>query len=97
MCLECLCSFCLIDGYLGFLLCPCGFIRVLGFLVQKGGEAVGCTGVDCDLTEAEGCIEGGLQEEEVFAARSASEEDQSHPKKAYQAPGDAPFLLSTFV
>ena len=27
---------------------------------QKGGEAVNCSSVDSNLTEAEGCIEGGI-------------------------------------
>lgn len=36
-------------------------------LLQKGGEAVDCASLDCDLTETKGCIEGGLQEEEVLA------------------------------
>lgn len=40
--------------------------------VQKGSEAVDCTGVDCDFSEAEGCLEGSLQEEEVPASRFAS-------------------------
>lgn len=36
--------------------------------MQKGGEAVDCAGVDCDLAEAEGGSEGSLQEEEVSAS-----------------------------
>lgn len=56
-------------------------------MVQQGGEAIDCTGVDCDLAEAEVCIEGGLQEEKVLATWSAPKKDQSHPKKAYQVPG----------
>lgn len=57
------------------------------WVIQKGGEAVDCTGVDGDIAEAEGGSEGSLQEEEVPASRSASQEDQGHSEKAYQAPG----------
>ena len=51
--------------------------------VQQGCEVVHCTGVDCYFTEAEGYIEGCIQEQEVFASWSASQEDQGHPQEAY--------------
>lgn len=57
------------------------------FCLQQGSEAVNCTGFDSYFTEAEGCIEGGLQEEEAFASWSASQEDQSYQKKAHKASG----------
>ena len=44
-------------------------------VVQKGCEAVYCAGFDCDFTEAKGGSERSLQEEEVPATRSASQED----------------------
>jgi hypothetical protein len=59
----------------------------VSWVIQKGGEAVDCAGVDGDIVEAEGGSEGSLQEEEVPASRSASQEDQGHSEKAYQAPG----------
>lgn len=37
---------------------------------QQGGEAVDRSGFDSDFSEAEGCIEGSLQEQEVFATWS---------------------------
>jgi hypothetical protein len=56
----------------------------VSWVIQKGGEAVDCAGVDGDIVEAEGGSEGSLQEEEVPASRSASQEDQGHSEKAYQ-------------
>lgn len=56
--------------------------------MQQGGEVVYCTGFDSYFTEAEGCIEGGLQEEEAFASWPASQEDQSYQEKADKAPGN---------
>ena len=35
--------------------------------MQKSGEVVNCPGTDCDFTKAEGCSEGSLQEQEIFA------------------------------
>ena len=39
-------------------------------MVQKGGEAINSASVDGDIAEAEGGIEGSLQEEEVSATGS---------------------------
>ena len=39
-------------------------------MVQKGGEAINSASVDGDIAEAEGGIEGSLQEEEVPATGS---------------------------
>ena len=47
-------------------------------VIQQGGEAVNCAGFDSDVTEAEVCSEGSLQEEEVPSTRSASQEDQGY-------------------
>jgi len=65
--------------------------------MQQGCEVVDCTGLDCDFAEAEGCIEGGLQEQEVFASWSASQEDQSYPPEAYQASSNTFFLISSLL
>jgi hypothetical protein len=53
----------------------------VSWVIQKGGEVVDCASVDSDITEAVG-FEGSLQEEEVPASRSASQEDQGHSEKA---------------
>lgn len=55
--------------------------------MQKSGKVVHCPGVDSDFTETEGCSEGSLQEQEVLAPRSASQENQSHPQTSHQASG----------
>lgn len=55
--------------------------------MQKGGEIVYRTGADCNFAEAEVSIERCLQEQEVFASRPSSEEDQSHPQAPHEAPG----------
>ena len=61
--------------------------------MQKGGEVVDSTSVDRDIAEAEGGSEGGLQEQEVHATWSASQEDQSHPQTPHQTPGTNPQIL----
>jgi hypothetical protein len=58
-----------------------GIFWGVSWVIQKGGEAVDCAGVDGDIAEA-GSSEGSLQEEEVPASRSASQEDEGHSEKA---------------
>ena len=45
----------------------------------QGCEVVECIGLDCYFTEAEDCIEGSLQEQEVLAL-------DLHPKKTKVIP-----------
>ncbi|KAL0728721.1 hypothetical protein Bca4012_024814 [Brassica carinata] len=54
---------------------------------QQGREEVHCSGSDSDLTETEACVKGSIQEQEVFATRSPSQEDSCHPQTSYQASG----------
>ena len=65
--------------------------------VQKGGEIVDCTGIDSYFTEAEGCSEGSLQEQEVLATWSAPQEDQSHSQATHQASGNPSFWYDALV
>ncbi|GMN24377.1 hypothetical protein TIFTF001_000534 [Ficus carica] len=71
----------------------CLTICLNGGRLQKGGEAFDSAGLDGDFAEAEGRSEGSLQDKEVFAARSASQEDQGHQEASHQAP-DANLVIS---
>lgn len=62
-------------------------LRLLFFLLQKGGEAVDSAGADGDFAEAESGATGGVPEQEVLAARSAPEENPSHQASPHQTPG----------
>jgi hypothetical protein len=91
----------LIEFFLSIVFCGHVFIYIFPCVcvvswcwMQQGCEVVDCTGLDCDFAEAEGCIEGGLQEQEVSASWSASQEDQSYPPEAYQASSNTFFLIS---
>ena len=80
----------------------CGVIDMLvicvwSVWVQKGGEIVNCTGIDSYFTEAEGCSEGSLQEQEVLATWSAPQEDQSHSQATHQASGNPSFWYDALV
>lgn len=73
--------------------CRCLTICLNVGRLQKGGEAFDSAGLDGDFAEAEGGSEGSLQDKEVFASRSASQEDQGHQEASHQAPGTLLFLF----
>ncbi|XP_011625635.1 uncharacterized protein LOC18440504 [Amborella trichopoda] len=50
-------------------------------------EAFSCSGFEGDFAEAEGSVEGSVQEEEVAAPRFKAKEDPCHQAAPNQAPG----------
>jgi hypothetical protein len=64
--------------------------------MQQGGEALHCTGLDCDLPDTEGHSSWGIQQEEVHAPWPASQEDPCYSQEVDEAPGSFPPMAFSF-